>query len=138
MGNTPDIQVSLYLIGDPLELAELKTVFQVEPIVSIAKGEPRIRKATGQVVGVHAASTWGFSSAQAVGSSEIEDHSAWLVSKAAPAIPLLNCNPNIEAFFEVTMSGLSSCSCVLPKNLLALARELNAEVGVVARNLDAA
>lgn len=128
----PEIQIAFYLIGDVIDEVALNHLLQVEPTVSIKKGEPRIQKSTGQTFGSYWESTWGFSSAQAVASNRIEAHTEWLWSKVSRSTCALCSNEGHKIWIEVTALHEDPLHVfVLPDRLLELASELNATVGVV-------
>lgn len=128
----PEVQIAFYLIGDAIDGAALGSLLQVEPMVSIKKGEQRIQKSTRQTFGFYPESTWGFSSAQAVESDKIETHTEWLRSKISKATCNLCSDAGHKIWIEVTAVNKDpSPSLVLPDRLLELASELNATVGVV-------
>jgi hypothetical protein len=127
----PEIEVGLYLIGD-FAPDKIGLAFDVVPAFSAAKGSERRYKKTGRLLGIYEEATWGFTSGQAVQSNEISDHTFWVIEKSSAARGLVN--DSVRAFIEITMrTTLYSTSCVLPKELLVLARELNAEIGIGAR-----
>lgn len=127
-----EIQIALYLVGDTIDDAALNSLLQVEPVVSVKKGDQRIQKSTGQTFGSYSESTWGFSSAQAVASNVLEDHTEWLWSKVSAAADKLRSNPAYKAWIEVTSTTKANTSSLhLPHRLSALAAELSATVGVV-------
>lgn len=128
--DSPEIQVALYLVGDPIEPLSLNALLNVEQEIYIAKGDPRVVK--GNVRGFHKTSTWGFCSVQAIASDEIDNHADWLCSKVENAIDVLRSKPSREAFIEITIVTTFSISgsFVLPANLLELARKLDAKIGV--------
>jgi hypothetical protein len=128
-----EIEVGLYLIGD-FAPEEIGREFDVAPVISVAKGSERCRMSTGAVLGVYKEATWGFTSGQVVKSNEISEHVTWLIEKSSAATGLVN--HNVHAFFEITMQA--GTSCVLPRDLLAFANELGAEIGIVARSSHAA
>jgi Domain of unknown function (DUF4279) len=125
-----DIDVALYFFGETLDLSALNALFNVDPIAAIAKGDPRLRRSNGEVLGVYTGSTWGFSSSQAIRSNEIDQHADWILSRADIARKFLKLSPKVEAFVEVSLGWNSSCA--LPKRLVAFAAEMKADVGVVA------
>ena len=132
-----EIQVALYLVGDTIDDTVLNRLLQVEPVVSIKKGDQRVQKSTGQTFGFYSESTWGFSSAQAVRSSAIEDHTEWLCSKVSVATDKLRSNAEYKAWIEVTSTTEpDSNHFVLPSRLVALADDLSATVGVVCLDPD--
>ena len=132
-----EIQVALYLVGDAIDDVALNRLLQVEPTVSIKKGDQRIQKSTGQTFGFYSESTWGFSSAQAVASNALEDHTEWLCSKASVATDRLRSNAEYKAWIEVTSTSEVDSACFeLPVRLSALAAELSATVGVVCHDAD--
>lgn len=123
-----EIEVALYLIGKfcPMEVGGS---FCVVPNRAVAKGSERQRKSTSEVLGLYSDSIWGFSSGQAVRSSEVDEHANWIIGKSAAAKGLIS--ESVHAFVEVRLQ--CGTSCILPKELLDFAKNLSAEIGIVAR-----
>jgi hypothetical protein len=135
MPEYPQVQIALYVIGESIDLTKLRDWLSAEPVVSISKGDPRLRVSTGELLGFYSKSTWGFGSFPAITSDEIDEHAEWLIAKAFTAIPVLCTTSEQEAFIEITLASYGkSCSCVLPPRLLELAAELRARIGVVIRH----
>jgi hypothetical protein len=133
IADPPEIEVGLYLIGD-FAPDDIGREFDVVPVFSVAKGSERRHRSTGAVLGTYKEATWGFTSGQVVKSNEISEHVTWLIEKSSAATGLVNYN--VHAFFEITMQA--GTSCVMPGDLLAFAKELGAEIGIVARSSHAA
>jgi hypothetical protein len=129
----PEVEVGLYLIGDFVP-EEVGRAFDVTPVFSVAKGSERRHTKTGVMLGIYDEATWGFTSAQAVRSNEILEHATWIIEKSASARGLVS--DSVHAFIEVRLQA--GTSFVLPENLMNFARELGAEIGIVARTPDAA
>lgn len=133
IANALEIEVGLYLIGD-FAPDVIGRQFDVVPVLSIVKGSERRPKRTGALLGLNREATWGFTSGQVVKSNEISDHVKWLIEKSSAASGTVN--HNVRAFFEISMGA--GTSCVIPGELLAFAKELDAEIGIVARSYHAA
>lgn len=126
--------IVFYLIADSIDHEALNAQLGVQSIVSITKGDPRIYRPTGKVHGFYAESTWGFSSAQAIESDELDDHANWLLSKVSGSVEMLRSDKVRKAFIEITViTEMHSGSLVLPVAFLALATDLNAEIGAIVR-----
>ncbi len=128
---SPEIYIDFYLSGDPIDKKMLNSLLSAEPDVSIAKGEPRRRKSTGEITGVYSESVWGMTSKSKIFSNEIDDHCEWLLNKVSGSIEVIRSDPALRTDIEITM--VWATSFVLPPKLLELVRALDARIGVVIR-----